>query len=252
MKRIILFLIIFGIILSSTGLLAQGADEVYKKANLSYENEDYEKAISLYEVLIKMDRVSPEVFYNLGNSFFKLKKIGMAILNYERALRIAPADRDIRLNLKLSQAMTLDKINTPERGFILNIILFLYDILNINELTALVSIFYFIIILLLILAIFIVRKRKIIFYNVAVFGAVLVILLAFLAVKIQNECMTKSAIIIAEKVDVRSGPKEDYIVQFSLHEGTKIRIIDQRQDWYSVELSKDLKGWLPKASVEII
>ena len=93
---------------------AQSAEEIYRKACLDYESENYEKAVSLYETLIGMDRVSAEVFYNLGNSYFKLKKIGKAIVNYERAFRLAPRDRDIILNLKLAKSITVDKIEIPK------------------------------------------------------------------------------------------------------------------------------------------
>ena len=57
---------------------------------------------------------------------------------------------------------------------------------------------------------------------------------------------------MAEKIDVRSGPKEDYLLQFTLHEGAKVSIVKDVQNWYEIELSKDLKGWIPKPSVDII
>jgi len=251
MKRIVFFLV--GVLLCFSNLVfAQSAEDIYLKANLSYENKDYEKAISLYEMLVKMDRVSPEVFYNLGNSFFKLKKIGHAILNYERALRLAPRDRDIQSNLKLARAMVIDKIDVPTKGFILTVMLFLYDMMNINELAIVSSIFYLVIILLLIFSIFFVAKKRVIFYNIGVLAIAWITLLIFLFAKVQNENFTKQAVIISDKVDARSGPKEDYLLQFTLHEGTKVRILQERQDWYEIDLSKGLRGWLPKPSAEII
>jgi len=243
----LIFFIFAGILMA-----AGSAEELYRKGNLSYENGDYEKAVSFYEELLKINEVSPEVFYNLGNSYFKLKKIGKAILNYERALRLDPRDKDAQLNLKLAKEMAVDKINTSERGFVLNMILFLYDRMDINELSLMCSFLYLAMILILIFSIFFIAKRRFMFYTAGIFGAVFLIFLIFLFAKIRNENFTKTGIIIAEKADARSGPKEDYLLQFTLHEGTKISIVKEAQDWYEIELSKDLKGWVPKTSVNII
>lgn len=251
MKKIFLFLVVMFFSLAGMGF-CQTPEEIYARANLSYENSDYNKAISLYETLVKMDRVAPEVFYNLGNSFFKSKKIGKAVVNYERALRADPRDRDVRLNLKLAKEMAIDKIGAEDRGFVLNILLFLYDRMSLDELTASCFIFYLAIILLLMAAIFFLSKRRVIFYNAGAAGLVFFVLLLFLIVKIHDENFVRKAVVVQEKVDVRSGPKEDYLLQFTLHEGAEIRIIKESQDWYEIDLSKDLRGWLPKAGVEII
>jgi len=249
------FFIAYFFIFFLTGGISAAADnpeELYQKGNSSYENKDYEGAVSFYEELVKKDSVSAEVFYNLGNSFFKLKKIGKAILNYERALRLAPRDRDARSNLKLARSMTADKINAPERGFVLDAILFLYDRMTLNELTAMCSAFYLAVILSLIFSINFVAKRKTMYYIAGTFGLMLCLSLLFLFAKIRDENFIKSGIIVTEKIDSRSGPREDYLLQFTLHEGTKVNVIKEAQGWYEIDLSRDLKGWIPKSSVDII
>ena len=75
MKKIFAFYFLIFFIFIGISTAADTPEELYKKGNSSYESEDYEKAISIYEELIGMDEVSPEVFYNLGNSYFKLNKI---------------------------------------------------------------------------------------------------------------------------------------------------------------------------------
>ena len=236
------------------GILMAGdnPEELYRKGNSSYENEDYVQAVSIYEKLIEMDRVSPEIFYNLGSSYFKLKKIGKAVLNYERALRMDPVDRDIRFNLKLARTMTVDKINTAERGFALSAVFFLYDRMTLNELAAVCSFFYLAIILLLIFSIFFVAKRRALFYAAGSFGIMLLVFFIFLSAKFRDENLAKTGIIVVEKIDARSGPKEDYLLQFTLHEGTKVSVVKKAQGWYEIDLSKDLKGWVPETSVDII
>jgi len=250
MRRILCLIIIVFIFCGTA--FAQSPEHIYRKANLNYENEAYEEAVSLYDELVKMDRVSPEVFYNLGNSYFKLKKIGKAIVNYERALEAAPGDRDIISNLKLAQAGIVDKIEAPERGFILDMILFAYDKMDVNQLTLFSSLFYFSIIALLIFAIFFITQRKTLFYTSGTIALALVIFLIFLFSKIHSETLVTHAVVVVGKVDVRSGPKKDYLPQFTIHEGTKVKVVKERQDWFEIDLSKDLRGWIPKDSVEII
>ncbi|MBU3911592.1 MAG: tetratricopeptide repeat protein [Candidatus Omnitrophica bacterium] len=250
MKKFTL-LLIFSFFISTGVVFAQSPEEIYRKANINYENEDYEKAVSLYEMLLKIDRVGPEVFYNLGNSYFKLKKIGRAIVNYRRALRLAPGDRDISHNLKLARAMTVDKIERPEKGFLVKALLLPYDSMNIDQLTIFVSMAYLCIVTLLIVSIFFAARRRGLFYAVGTLAAILIVFFIFLASKIRAK-NSKEAVVVVDSVDARSGPKEDYLLQFTLHEGSEIRIVEDAQDWREIDLSKDLRGWIPKDSVEAI
>lgn len=251
-KKILAFYFFIFFIFSGILMAAGSPEELYREGNASYENGNYAQAVSIYEKLIGMDRVGPEVFYNLGNSYFKLKKIGKAILNYERALRLDPRDRDIRINLKLARSEAIDKIDMAERGFLLNAILFFYDRLSVNELAIMCSFFYLAIILLLLFSIFFTAKKKVILYVASMLGVMVFIFFVFLFAKARDENFTKVGIILIEKIDVRSGPKEDYLLQFTLHEGAKVRIVKKAHGWYEIDLSKDLKGWIPETSVDII
>ncbi|MFH1478333.1 MAG: tetratricopeptide repeat protein [Candidatus Omnitrophota bacterium] len=248
-KAVFIFFIVF---IFSGVLFADPPEDIFNSANLKYQNEDYEGAAALYEKLIDMDKANVEVFYNLGNSYFKKGSTGKAILNYERALRISPRDRDILLNLKIARALTLDKIEGPDRGFILSAIFFFYDKLNIDELTIASSMIFIIMIMFLVFSINFVEKRKYIFYTVSAFGILFIVFIIFLSSKIQAQYFLKEAIVISEEIDIRSGPKEDYLKQFTLHEGTRLRVLKKINNWYEVGLSKDLRGWLPQDSVDII
>lgn len=252
MKKIFIFYFLTFFIFAGISMAVDRPGELFEEGNSSYKNGDYEKAVSFYEELFKIDKVSPEVFYNLGNSYFKLKKTGKAILNYERALRMGPRDRDTQLNLNLARAMIVDKIPASERSFVLDVLLFLYDRISINELSLFCSFFYLSAVLILILSIFFAAKRRLIFCAAGVFGIIFFSFSISLFAKIKNENFTKTGIIVAEKTDARSGPKEDYLLQFTLHEGTKVVILKDSQDWYEIEISKDLKGWIPKNTVDII
>lgn len=105
MKKIVFFLLVQFVTL---GAFAQEA--TIKEAEVAYTKEDYGKAIELYEGLLKTHGESAEIYYNLGNAYYKENKIAPAILNYERALLLDPGDGDIRFNLQLARQKSVDKI----------------------------------------------------------------------------------------------------------------------------------------------
>ena len=99
-------------------VFAQEAD--VKAAETAYASEQYDRAVELYESVLKTYGDSYELYYNLGNSYYKTGKIAHAILNYERALLIKPGDNDIRFNLEMARQQTVDKIE-PLQGFFLKV-----------------------------------------------------------------------------------------------------------------------------------
>ena len=104
MKKIVFFLLVQFV---AIGAFAQEA--AIKEAEVAYTKEDYGKAIELYEGLLKTHGESAEIYYNLGNAYYKENKIAPAILNYERALLLDPGDGDIRFNLQLARQKSVDK-----------------------------------------------------------------------------------------------------------------------------------------------
>ena len=101
----------------STSLFAQKKDALtlYHTANTAYQKQDYAGSIKLYEQLIADGNVSTEVYFNLGNSYFKEGNVPRAIINYERAKKLAPEDEDIEFNLKIASLKVVDRIdNVPE------------------------------------------------------------------------------------------------------------------------------------------
>ena len=108
-KLILIFIFSFKIFANSQDL------SQLKKANELYKLEKYENAIEVYNEIIKSNNNNPELFYNLGNCYFRLDEIGKSILYYEKALKLNPSDEDIKFNLKIANLKTIDKFNTKEQ-----------------------------------------------------------------------------------------------------------------------------------------
>ncbi|HQG68575.1 MAG TPA: tetratricopeptide repeat protein, partial [Paludibacteraceae bacterium] len=116
MKRLISNIILIITLLASLPLSAQS--DAVKYANDLYAKGNFHAAAEQYEKILKNEGIAPELYYNLGNAYYKMNEIGLAILNYERALKLSPRFEDARFNLQLAQQKVLDNVNYNQQFFI--------------------------------------------------------------------------------------------------------------------------------------
>ena len=234
MKKVVFFLLVQFVVL---GVSAQEA--AVKEAEVAYTKEDYGKAIELYEGLLKAHGESAEIYYNLGNAYYKENKIAPAILNYERALLLEPGDGDIRFNLQLARQKSVDKIE-PVGDFFLH--RWFDKVQNIGGCrirwaqTGIVCFILFIGCLILFFFSKWIHLKKIGFYLGLVF-LVLVIFANIFAGNQKDELVNrKSAIVFAPTVTVKSSPDASGTDLFILHEGTKVSVKSKLGDWNEIEM----------------
>src|SRR4051812_45195426 len=110
MKKCISILLLMTVFVKVHAADQSQALKIFHEANIAYQKQDYGSSIKLYEQLIKNQNVSTEVYFNLGNSYFKSGNTSKAILNYERAKKLSPDDEDINFNLKIASLKVVDKI----------------------------------------------------------------------------------------------------------------------------------------------
>ncbi|MBP3354536.1 MAG: tetratricopeptide repeat protein [Bacteroidales bacterium] len=247
MKKIYIFIIaLFTISFASAQSLQEAAD--------AYTKEDYKKAALIYQTLADSVGVSPELYYNLGNSYYKLKDYPKAILNYERALLMLPGDEDIRTNLEMARANITDKIDTLDKSFIS---VWFESVINIASSNAW-ALFAIITFLIFLIGIFTyIFTKNITIRKVGFFGAVLMLILSLFANiatykqrdKIENR---NHAIIMAPSITVKSSPADSGTDLFILHEGTKVKVTDKVGDWSEIKIDDGNSGWIPSSKMEII
>ena len=110
--------IILAFVISSHVLFAGGVDTLFYKANAAYDQEFYEEAIVSYEQVIAEGFESSQLYFNLGNSYFKLNDYPSAIYFFEKAKKLSPNDEDILFNLTVANGLIVDKIEpVPELMF---------------------------------------------------------------------------------------------------------------------------------------
>ena len=250
MKKV--FLIYIYIILSSI-LYASKLDSLFQQANTFYAKGDYQKAIKLYDSIIKKGYVSPYLYYNLGNAYYKLGKFGYAILNYEKGLLYTPYDENLRYNLELAKAHTIDKIEEIPEFFLKKWYRSFVNLVPSNT-WAIISLSFFILfITCIIFLITYETKIKTLLFNIAILSIIFSIISFINAGKRKNFITAKKyAIIVVPSVNVKSTPNEYGNDVFILHEGTKVEIIESIGNWKNIKISDGNEGYLPLNTIEII
>jgi tetratricopeptide (TPR) repeat protein len=250
MKRIILFL---SIILCFSQLAFSQMSEV-KQANDLYAKGDYTNAAKQYEKILSRDGVAPEIYYNLGNAYYKSNEIGHSILNYERALRLSPSFDDARFNLELAQQKVVDNIVPSPTFFIGRWIQNLIKLLTSNQ-WLIISVGVFILCLISVfLFIFGTSRvtRKISFYFAMVLVGITFFSLIFSGVRKGQMYNHKEAIVMSGVISVKSSPDKSGTDLFQLHEGAKVSIKSTLGSWTEIKLSNGGIGWVEQVNIEKI
>lgn len=225
--------------------------QVMEEGNALYETGAYELAIEKYNDIRSKGVLSPELFFNLGNAYYKKKNLGKAILYYERALKLAPKDEDIRFNLAFAQASTVDKIESSGTVWFKKMVHGYLKIMNTNT-WAFVSL-AFVFMSLLLWVLFLSNRFS---PNVLMISMVVSLLLAIAAIfsSFGRRLLDaqRFAIVMDDGITVKSAPAKKGEDMFIIHEGTKMELLDAYQTWYKIRLNNGNVGWLPQSSVEEI
>jgi tetratricopeptide (TPR) repeat protein len=251
-RPILLFLLALSIYQSP--LSAQEPLQRAQLADSAYRIADYEQAASLYEEVLASGFASPDLYYNLGNTYYRLDRFGLAILNYERALRLSPSMGDARENLALANSHTVDRIAQLPRLFVVNWYIAL--ITRISPSTwRIVTILFFILVLAAVSVIILSRNialRKSAL-AVAIAAAVLFILSLLLMIASTSHFNARAeAIVMEPSVTVKSSPEHQSADKLILHEGTKVTISETLSGWHKITLSDGTTGWCESSAIEQI
>lgn len=242
-KLLILFL------LTTQFLFAQSS---FENGNNLYQKGKYEQAISEYENVLASKNHSAELYFNLGNCYYKLNKVAPAIYNYEKALVLNPEDPEIQNNLKFAQKLQIDEIKEiPEVGFSKMV----HDFTSIFHYNtwAWISVGLATLFLLFFIGYYFsqMASSKRVFF----FGMFVLLFLILISVSsaisnknhFENE---KPAIVFAEMVLVKSEPQRASNTVFTLHEGTKVFVLETLDSWKKIQLTDGTEGWIEKTAIK--
>ena len=231
-----------------------GENASLKTANELFNKGDYTAAAEKYEAILKNEGIAPQVYYNLGNAYYKLNETGRSILNYERALRLLPGFEDAKINLAMTQLKVVDNIVPAPDFFLIGWIDGFIKLLTSNS-------WFYISVILLILCIitgflFLFANtqsfRKFSFYLSTIFLTLCIITLLFSGIRKSQLENHIDAIIMSGVVVVKSAPDKSGTDLFQLHEGTKVRIKSELGNWVEIKIGNGEIGWVELESIEKI
>lgn len=223
------------------------ADKEYAKGNYLQASKDYSDLLKVGE--------SVELYYNLGNCYYRLGNITKSIIAYEKAHRLSPSDRDVTFNLEFVREKTIDKIERQEKNFFSAGYTMLQNLMDMDAWARLSIVAFFVCLGMAML--FLLGRdewmRKLGFYVALLSVFVFVFSTLFAWQQKHNFDARDRAVVVAPSSSVKLTPSDSSADAVVVHEGTAVQIVDRTMsDWYSVKLDDGKEGWLKRNSLEII
>jgi len=250
MKKVVFFLII----IAGLGSKAQNLDSLFVKANKLYQQESYIEALKLYEEIESSNFESGDLYFNMANIYYRTNQVAPSIYYYEKALKLDPNNKDTSFNLVFAQRMTLDNIEalpvSVGQRFRDSVTLkFTY---NTWAKIAVGLAFLFSVLFLLYHFSYSTGKKRIYFIT-SILSVIFVTASLFLAYKnytyIQN---TSYGIIFAPQTKIKSAPTISSDVNFELHEGTKVQILETLDNWRKIKIADGKTGWINEEDLKAL
>jgi tetratricopeptide (TPR) repeat protein len=250
MRSIFTGLLVFTLCTVSFAQELHGAQESivqFEKANELYRISSYEEAIVIYESIEQSGTISADLYYNLGNAYYKINEVAASIYNYEKALQLNPTNKeDILTNLTYAKRMTIDVIEALPKTFLQRIEADYVASLSYDQWAYLsvIGAFLTAILFLLFYFSFVPLQKRLYFIGSTLCLFLLIVSLSFSILQYNTVQKTQEGILFTPKVGVKNAPSQISEEVFELHEGTKVSIIDRVDVWLQIKLADGKKGWL--------
>lgn len=233
---------------------AQTSSELFSKANTFYKNGLYSKATELYLNIEKSGLESEELFFNLGNSYYKLNKVAPSIYYYEKTLKLNPMHLDAANNLAFAKRMTIDIIEDLPKTFLQRFSSNVIQKLTYNTWAIIAVTASFLTAILFLLYYFSeTPKRKIFYFNTTIFAVfAMTVTVIFAYSNYETTQKSSYAIIFSLKSEIKNAPSLDGEVVFELHEGTKVTVLDELSNWKKIKIADGKTGWINAADIKEI
>lgn len=246
--------ILFLLLIIANSVVAQNTEQLFTSANDLYKTEKLEEAIELYKKIEAQGLVSSELYYNLGNSYYKLNKVGPSIYYYEKALVLNPLNEDAQNNLIFAKRLALDNIEELPKTVFQKFNENYLQKLSYNQWAIVVIVFSVLGSLLFLLFYFAISPSKKRFYFILSSLSFVLLIVSFLITYNQYSFSknNKVAIVFAEKTEVRNAPTLNSEEVFTLHEGTKVIVLDAIDDWKKIKLADGKLGWIIASEIKLL
>lgn len=253
MKHIYVKILTLTLLLISGVTHGQNINTEWNEANTAYINAKYDEAIDQYEAILKQGVEHEKLYFNLGNAYFKKGMNAKAILNYNRAQKLAPSDEDVAYNLSIANRSIQD-IDVVPTLFINRIITQIRESLSSNG-WAILSLLFLICTMASLFLYLIFKRiisRKIGFYGTIVSIGLMICTITFSNINRNGVLNPTGAIVMSNSAPVKSSPDQSSKDLFVLHDGTKVIVKETLNDYSQIVLSDGNKGWILTSAIELI
>tara|TARA_B100000925_G_scaffold227266_1_gene175780 strand:+ start:220 stop:858 length:639 start_codon:yes stop_codon:yes gene_type:complete len=210
-------------------------------------------AIEGYKSILNSGFESAELYYNLGNAFYKLNNIPESNFFYEKARSILPDDEDVLINLSFAQNLRIDKIEKLPISQTQNLKINILKMFSEKGWSILLITLAWAICISLILYLSINKSiQKRIFFSQSIILLIIAIVILIINIEKKELNNEKFAIVFDKEVEVWSEPNRISELKFLLHEGTKVKQIDTIQDWVNIQLENGTLGWIQSSTIKIL
>lgn len=231
-------------------------DYIFYKGNTLYEEGKYDEAIREYSKLHDQDFESGNLYYNIGNCYFKKGEIGKAILNYERAKKLIPGDSDLASNYNYARSMIKGRVTDNSTSWFKRVFN-KFDLFTINGMTVFLSAVFAFTVFFLLSGLFIRSLKR--YYRFVLPLLLIIFTLGAFSLYSRVSLLGKEAVIISESADAKFEPLDNATTYFSLYEGMKVHIsacrqagLNQKASWCKVERLDGKTGWIISLNMEWI
>lgn len=247
--RIIVFVLLWSVM-----SVAQTPDVLFQKANNHFKNGKYEQAIETYERILASGYTSSDVYYNLGNAYYKLNEIAPSIYYYEKALLLDPQHNDAKNNLTFANRMTIDVIEPMPKSLLQRVNEVVIYPLHYNTWAVLSIVLAFATSLLFIAYFYtyaVLRKKW--FFVSGIVSILLFLLVVSIAIKAKHhDKHNQPAIVFAKEIGIKAEPSLQTSDSFVLHEGAKVNVLQQEDNWVKISIADGKSGWLIANNIKLL
>ncbi|MBF0345242.1 MAG: tetratricopeptide repeat protein [Nitrospirae bacterium] len=232
---------------------AYGSDttkEVFKKAAVYYVEGKYESAIAQYESLLTGGLESGELYYNIGNCYFKTGDLGRSTLYYERAKRLIPNDADLKANYEFVRSQLPDKGKSQQPALFKRLLDRVFGVFTIDGICVMITVLYIFVVALLITRFYLDAVRRYLLLLISITAIVFVVASFVLYERIS--VAGSEAVVLADKAEVRYEPFSDATVFFTITVGTKVQVQQIKSDWYKVRRLDGKQGWVSRKAIAVV
>ncbi len=247
-------------VLTITGICATGlhaasqrktpAYGMFYKANELFRDKKYEQALGQYEEIAALGIESGNLYYNMGNAYFKSGMLGEALSSYEQAKRLIPNDSDLKANINFVESLRENPVLVSRPVWIIAVLKYFAGYFSMNRLSLIWVCMYWLVLIISGMAVLLPHYRALLKKYIICAGVILLLISCVWSVKFYDIHANAYAFVIDEVIDAKFAPAEEATTYFKVYEGTRVEIIREEGKWARIKTPDGKIGWASRLALD--